>query len=102
MTTKILWGGIILFFLFSCTKNLKETSPQGQINQSSNPIAGRFGCNEINVPITDQVAGFTIQQLYLALQADVNTVPQYRARFIQQNPGIQTNAITNLFGSYHY
>ena len=58
--------------------------------------------NEINAPITDQVSGFSIQQLYLALQADVNSVPQYRAGLIQQNPGNQTNAVTNLFQEYHY
>lgn len=52
--------------------------------------------------VNDQVSGFTIQQLYLALQADVNTVPQYRARLIQQNPGTPTNAIIDLFASYNY
>ena len=57
--------------------------------------------NEIN-PIVDNVNGFTVQQLSNALQSDVTTVQQYRDRFIQQNPGNQTNAITNLFGQYHY
>jgi len=57
--------------------------------------------NEIN-PITDNVQGFTIQQLYLALQADVNSVEQYRTRFIQQNPGNQNQQTINLFGQYHY
>jgi hypothetical protein len=54
------------------------------------------------VPVIDNVNGFTIQQLFNALQSDVTTVPQYRSRFIQQNPGNQTNAVTNLFGQYHY
>ena len=57
--------------------------------------------NETN-PITDNVQGFTIQQLYLALQADVNSMEQYRARFIQQNPGNQNQQTINLFDQYHY
>ncbi len=58
--------------------------------------------NEFFPPVNDNVSGFTTQQLYLALQADVNSVQQYRERLIQQNPGNQTNAITNLFQQYHY
>ena len=57
--------------------------------------------NEIR-PIIDNVSGFTISQLFDALQSDVTSVPQYRARFIQQNPNNQTIEITNLFGQYHY
>ena len=62
--------------------------------------------NETN-PITDNVSStalgqFTIAQLFNALQSDVTTVPQYRIRFIQQNSGNQSTAITNLFGQYHY
>ena len=53
-------------------------------------------------PVTDNVNGFTIQQLFNAMQSDVNSIQQYRGRLIQQNPGNQTNAITNLFGQYHY
>ena len=52
--------------------------------------------------VNDNVVGYSIQQIYLALQADVNSVPQYRARLIQQNPGNQTNAIIDLFASYNY
>ena len=52
--------------------------------------------------VDDQVSTFTIQQLYLALQADVSSVLQYSARLVQQNPGNQTITVTNLFASYGY
>ncbi len=53
-------------------------------------------------PVVDNVNGFTTSQLFNALQSDVTTVPQYRARFIQQNPVNQTANVTNLFAQYHY
>lgn len=52
--------------------------------------------------VTDQVSGFSISQIFSALQSDITTVPTYRARFIQQNPGNQTTQITALFASYNY
>ena len=54
------------------------------------------------VPLTDNVLGFTNQQLFDALQSDVTSIPQYRLRLIQQNPNNQTIPVTNLFGQYHY
>ncbi len=57
--------------------------------------------NEIR-PIIDNVQGFTIQQIFSALQPDVTTVPAYRDRFIQQNPGNQNLQTTDLFAQYHY
>ncbi len=53
-------------------------------------------------PVVDNVSGFTNLQLFNALQSDITSVPQYRIRFIQQNPGNQTTEVTNLFGQYHY
>ncbi len=52
--------------------------------------------------VNDQVSGFTTAAIFNALQSDVTTVPQYRTRFIQQNPNNQTVALNNLFTSYHY
>jgi hypothetical protein len=52
--------------------------------------------------VNDQVFGYTIQQIFAALQSDITTVPAYRARLIQQNPGNQTAQVTNLFASYNY
>ena len=60
--------------------------------------------NETNPPgvINDGVSGFTISQLFTALQSNVTTIPQYRDRLILQNPGFSATAIINLFGQYHY
>jgi hypothetical protein len=62
--------------------------------------------NEVR-PIVDNVSGFTVQQLFNALQSDITTVPQYKARLISQNPNPPGNPnlstqITNLFAQYHY
>ncbi|MDE3184782.1 MAG: hypothetical protein KGM16_15295 [Bacteroidota bacterium] len=57
--------------------------------------------NEI-FPVTDNVSGFSVSQLFDALQPDVTSVQQYRARLIQQNPNNQTANITSLFAQYHY
>lgn len=53
-------------------------------------------------PVIDNVTGFTIAQLFNALQSDVTSVPAYKARFIQQNLGNQNANITSLFAQYHY
>lgn len=57
--------------------------------------------------VNDQVSGFTIAQIFSALQSDVTTVQQYKARLILQNPNTPNNPnlstqITNLFASYNY
>ena len=52
--------------------------------------------------VNDQVSGFTISQIFSALQSDITTVTAYRARFIQQNTGNQTSQVTTLFASYNY
>jgi hypothetical protein len=54
--------------------------------------------------VNDQVSGITISQLFAALQSDVTTVSQYKARLLQQlnaNNTLTTN-INNLFASYNY
>jgi hypothetical protein len=53
-------------------------------------------------PANDQVFGFSIQQIFAALQSDINSVPAYKARFIQQNPNNQTAGVNNIFTYYHY
>ena len=52
--------------------------------------------------IDDEVAGYTIQQIFAALQSDVSSPQQYRVRIQQQNRGNQTIQITNLFAQYGY
>lgn len=56
--------------------------------------------------VNDQVKGFSIAQLFHALQSDVTTVQQYKAKILSQNPtlpgGTTSVQLTNLFASYHY
>jgi hypothetical protein len=53
--------------------------------------------------VTDQVSGYTIQKIFAALQSDVSSIPQFKARLLQQNPNNPTNGqITALFTSYGY
>lgn len=55
----------------------------------------------INLPV-DNVAGYTAQQCFNALQGDVRTVPAFRDRLLQQNGNNQAAAVTNLFFRYGY
>jgi hypothetical protein len=36
------------------------------------------------------------------IEGDISSPQQYKARIQQQNPGNQTNQITDLFGQYNY
>jgi hypothetical protein len=58
--------------------------------------------NETRPPqaVNDAVSGYTIQQIFNALQSDINSPQQYRDRFLQQN-GFNQQVI-NLFTEYHY
>ena len=59
--------------------------------------------NTINETIVnDQVSGFSIAQIFGALQSDVTSVTQYKTRFLLQNNYAQQIQINNLFTSYHY
>jgi hypothetical protein len=52
--------------------------------------------------VNDQVSGFTISQIFNALQSDITTLPQYKARFLLQNNNAQQVQINTLFTSYNY
>ncbi len=53
--------------------------------------------------VNDQVSGFTIAQMFSALQSSIYTLQDYRLRLIQQNPANPTTPqVTNLFSQYHY
>ncbi|MCY7293214.1 MAG: hypothetical protein LH615_13635 [Ferruginibacter sp.] len=59
--------------------------------------------NEPNTSgIIDNVTGFTNQQFYQALQNDVNTMSDYKAKFLQQNNFIQQTQINEIFSHYGY
>jgi len=53
--------------------------------------------------VNDQVSGYTIQQIFGALQSDITSISQYKARLLQQNQSNPTNIYINpLFVSYGY
>ena len=51
---------------------------------------------------TDNVAGFTMQQCFNALQSDVRTIPAFRDRLLQQNAFSQQSQVNALFNEYNY
>ena len=52
--------------------------------------------------VNDQVSGFTIAQIFSALQIDVTKLSQYKAKLLLQNNYGQQTQINNLFISYGY
>ena len=40
----------------------------------------------INTSVNDQVSGFSIQQIFSALQSDIFSIPQYKSRFDTAKP----------------
>jgi hypothetical protein len=61
--------------------------------------------NDFNFPgpnVNDGVNVYTIQQLFLALQPDVRTVPAFRDRLLLQNGNNQSVEVNTLFNAYHY
>ena len=57
--------------------------------------------SNINLPV-DNVAGYTIQQCFNALQSDVRTVPAFRDRLLLQNGNNQIVNVNDLFFRYGY
>ena len=60
------------------------------------------GLESSNSGIVDNVSGFTNQQFYQALQNDVNSMSDYKAKFLQQNNFSQQTQINALFTEYGY
>lgn len=54
------------------------------------------------VLINDAVSGYTNQQMFNALDADVKSLQQFRIRLLQQNSNNQAAQVTQLFGAYGY
>ncbi len=52
--------------------------------------------------VNDQVTGYTISQLFGALQSNVTSIPQYKAKLLQLYGTAQQTQVNNLFASYHY
>ena len=55
-----------------------------------------------NNPVIDNVAGYTNQQCFNALQSDVRSIPDFRIRLLQQNGNNQQLQVNALFNEYHY
>ena len=53
-------------------------------------------------PVFDRVTGYTNEQLFLALQSDITSVPQYRQRLLLQTGNNQGSEVVILFSEYHY
>jgi len=56
----------------------------------------------LNNPVTDNVTGYTIPQLFSALQNDVASPIQYKDKLLQQNSNNQQSDVNTLFKSYGY
>jgi hypothetical protein len=54
------------------------------------------------VPLNDTVSGYSIGQLFNALQSDVTTLPSYRARLLSQNGNNQAAGVNTIFTFYGY
>jgi hypothetical protein len=52
--------------------------------------------------VTDPVSGYTIQEIFSALQPDVTSIPQHKARLIQLYGTAQQSQVNTLFASYGY
>jgi len=53
------------------------------------------------IPLDDNVTGYTIQQIFNALQSDVTSLQQYRVRLLTQNTNNPTG-VTSIFTFYGY
>jgi hypothetical protein len=53
-------------------------------------------------PLIDNVNGFTINQIFNALQSDVRSIPAFKDRFLLQNGNLQLLQINELFNGYNY
>jgi hypothetical protein len=50
----------------------------------------------------DNVSNYTNQQLFQALDPDVRSMPQYKARVLLENSNNQSTQLIELFDQYHY
>ena len=56
----------------------------------------------LEITVNDNVNGYTIQQIFGALQSDVVSISQYKARLLQLYGTAQQAQVNNLFASYLY
>jgi hypothetical protein len=56
----------------------------------------------LRVDLDDQVANYTNQQFFNALDADINNLPAYRVRLLSENANNQATGVTSIFTFYGY
>lgn len=56
----------------------------------------------IRVPLDDQVTGYSIGQLFNALNGDITTLQAYRERLLNQNGNNQAAGVNTIFSFYGY
>jgi hypothetical protein len=54
------------------------------------------------VPLNDQVLNYTNQQFFNALDADINNLPTYRIRLLNENGNNQAVDVNTIFNFYGY
>ena len=65
-------------------------------------IDNRNDNNFVRVLIDDQVTGYTNQQMFNALDNDINNPADYRVRLLNENNNNQINNLTLIFNRYGY
>jgi len=53
------------------------------------------------VPLDDQVAGYTNQQFFNALDADIRSLPAFRLRLLSENGNNQAAGVNTIFTFYN-
>ena len=56
----------------------------------------------IRVNLVDNVFGYTNQQFFNALDADISSLPIYRSRLLNENGNNQAAGVTSIFNFYGY
>ncbi|WP_419803463.1 hypothetical protein [Mucilaginibacter sp.] len=70
--------------------------PQGLFYDLKDPA------NETNFPVTDQVSGYTNQQMFNAFQSNITNLQDYRIKLLQSTTNPTSGFVPNLFFQYHY
>ena len=90
---------------------LEDFNPKRPLNLDPNRWLAKGLFNDMMDPagiespastIVDNVSGFTNQQFFQALQNDVNSMLDYKAKFLQQNNFSQQTQINALFTEYGF
>lgn len=73
-----------------------EWIPQGLFYDLWDPA------NETNFPVTDQISGYTNQQMFSAFKSTIYTLQDYRVKLLQQTTNPTSQYVIGLFSQYHY